>query len=656
MAKEEKPQTRINFRLLVFCAFGLIFGIFLYFRIRFGGISPSDFLFCLLLPVAIFPFSWKRTLALVGSVILFAGLGAGLGHLCALRYERGAKSGDYTVTGTVLSFTVKTGRTDVVLEDLAFDGVRMGGKLTATLLSEEVRAGDIVVFSTHVRKIGLDEGELALTYDLPNDIRYEAAEASAEKVARSSNLLLRLNSALYDRLERGLGGEQAQIAYALLTGNSRGMDRGLISEVRRGGIAHIFAVSGLHIGILFGAVCLIFKKPCKKYAFLPALGVAILYAAFCNFTVSSLRAVIMCGVVGAYRAFGRKYDFLQAAALAALIVLILSPAQWFTSGFRLSFGACFGLALFSGTLTRLCKKLHIPAFLANYLSANLSVQIFTFPILLDCFGYVSLWGTLLNLFLVPVLPVFFLTVLLGAILALILPFASVVVLAIPKGMLSLFLIVFSAGSFDFALTGFALGAGAALIEAGLIVLSERVRMRALGRGILAGALAVLLTAVLLFQNLVFTGGRVDVRAEAGNAALVRTPHTAVLVIDDTISLADCKDFLARTYGGKLDGVFVLADNEVRGLNAAAFLGADAVYLRDEVATGLRETNVVFGSTAQIGPLSFRFETRSTLVVTGYGAVVAFDFAKTFAPPADLFVDSASAGLIFFFKDGIIKAL
>lgn len=206
MAKEEKPQTRINFRLLVFCVFGLIFGIFLYFRIRFGGISPSDFLFCLLLPVAIFPFSWKRTLALVGSVILFAGLGAGLGHLCALRYERGAESGDYTVTGTVLSFTVKTGRTDVVLEDLAFDGVRMGGKLTATLLSEEVRAGDIVVFSTHVRKIGLDEGELALTYDLPNDIRYEAAEASAEKVARSSNLLLRLNSALYDRLERGLGG------------------------------------------------------------------------------------------------------------------------------------------------------------------------------------------------------------------------------------------------------------------------------------------------------------------------------------------------------------------------------------------------------------------------------------------------------------------
>ena len=267
-----------------------------------------------------------------------------------------------------------------------------------------------------------------------------------------------------------------------------------------------------------------------------------------------------------------------------------------------------------------------------------------------------MWGTLLNLLLVPVLPVFFLTVLLGAVLALILPFAAGAILAIPRGMLSIFLILFSAGSFDFALTGFALGGGATLISAGCVVLSERVRMRASARALLAGALAVLLTAVLLFQNVVFAGGRVDVCAETGRAALVRTPDTAVLVIDDEISLADCKDFLARTYGGKLDGVFVIADDEMRAINVAAFLGADAVYARDEVATGLRETAVVFGETAQIGGLGFRFETRSTLVVTGYGAVVAFDFGGTFAPAADFFVDSADAGLIFFFKDGIIKAL
>lgn len=656
--KREKRLPFINFRLLVFCAFGLIFGIFLYMRIRFGGLKPSDFLFCgIFLGFSLFPFSWKRTLALLLAVALFGGIGAGAIHIYTQNFLRGPEEGTYFITGTVASFTVGNGRCDVLLEDLAFDGAPAGGKLRLTVLSEDVRAGDILAFETSVKRNGLPmSGNQYAEYCYYSDIRYEGSGVEYNKTGTGKNFLLRIVSALYDRLDGGMGGAEAEVAFALLTGNSRGMDEGISEEVRTGGIAHIFAVSGLHIGILFGAVMLVFRR--KRYAVFPAIGAVFLYSALCSFTVSSVRAVVMCSVMGLYRAFGRKYDFPQSIALAAIVVLLIDPADFLSAGFRLSFGACLGLALFSGTLSRLFKKIpHVPKFLASYLAANLSVQLFTFPILLEAFGYFSVWGFALNLVLIPLLPAFFLTVLLFSVFALIIPPAAGVFLAVPKGLLSLFLLVISAGDFSYALAGFSLGAGGVVWLVGSLVLSEKFRLRPLPRIGCAAGLAAVFALCLVLANVVFTGVRIDVYAcDSGSAAIVRTPDTAVLLIDGGIGLDDAEDFLNRTYGGELDGVFVLSENELAGVNRAAFLDAEAVYACDEIATGLQRTNVVFGKTAEIGGMRFEYETRGKLALISCGVVVEFDFEGNAALGADLFIGAESGGLKYFLDRGIIKVI
>ncbi len=662
MGEESKKRERrlplVNFRLLVFCAFGLIFGIFLYLRIRFGGLAPSDFLFCgVFLGCSLLPFSWKRTVALLLSVALSGGIGAGAIHLYAERYLRGPEEGTYSITGTVTSFTVQNGRCDVLLENLSFDGAPAGGKMKIVVLSEEVRAGDILAFETTVTKKGLPmSGDSYAEYLFYSDIRYEGTSVGYNKTGTGKNALLRVVSALYDRLEGDMGGTEAEVAFALLTGNSRGMDEGLLGEVRTGGIAHIFAVSGLHIGILFGAVWLLFRK--RRWGVFPAIGAAFLYSALCSFTVSSVRAVIMCAVMGLYRAFGRKYDFLQSVALAAGAVLLLHPADFLSAGFRLSFGACLGLALFSGSLSRLLGKIpHMPRFLTSYFAANLAVQLFTFPILLETFGYFSVWGFVLNLFLIPLLPAFFLTVLLFSLLALIIPPAAGVFLAVPKGLLSLFLLVMEAGDFSYVFAGISLGAGGAVWLVASLLLSERFRMRLVLRLGVATGLAAVLAVCLLLENAVFTGVRIDVYVcNRGGAALIRSDDTALLVIDGGIGLDDAKDFLSRRYGGHLDGVVVLSEDELAGINRAVYLDAETVYACDEIATGLQERDVVFGESVEAGSLTLRYEARGKLVLTACGVAVEIDFEGDEALGADLFIGLESGGLKYFLDRGIIKAI
>lgn len=652
--KEKRP--RINFRPALFCALSLAFGIFLYGKIRFGGLSFSDFAFVLLFfGFALFPLSKRRALALFVCLAVFAGAGA-LGAFLSFRpYASVMPDGEYRLSGTAVSVSVKRGYSVVILSDLYFDGERQGGSCRV-IVEGEVLPADLLTIDAAVTGERL-EGFAEDPYVRSNyaqGIRYYARARSAEKTGRSSNPFLRLNAALYSLFHEHMEKDEADLAYALLTGNSGSLDEGVSEAVRRGGIAHIFAVSGLHIGALYAAVYFLFRR-LGKYRFLPALFAALCYSALCNFTVSSVRAVVMCGVLSANRAFGRKHDFLSALSFAALAILLFRPSQWYSAGMRLSFGACLGLALFADPLVRLFSRLRLPRPLAGYLAADLAVQLFTLPILLDSFGYFSVWGLLLNPLIIPLMPVLFPVILVLSLLALIVPPAAGVLLLLPEGAFTLLLLFVTTADLSFVVTGFALGAGSLVYLVACVALSGRFRLSVRGKCVAAAVLAVLFGAVVALENVVPSGVRIDVYTdrEDASAALVRTPHESVLLIDGEMSLEDCRTFLSRTYGGTLDLVVVLAEDEVSGFNTAVFLGARAIRLRDEAETGLGSEETLFGEAFSCGGLSFRYATREKMLLFAEGTVVEFDFGGKSAFSPDLFVDGARSGLKYFLKDGIL---
>ena len=642
----------LNFRPLLFCALSLLFGLELWGSIRFAEFSPVFILlFGVLLLLALPPFEKKRLLSLLLIVPVFAGIGIGLMQLALSNYEKGLPTGEYTVTATVLSVSERQGYSIAVLKGLSLGGEEAAGKCRAILPADSVLAGDLVVFRGEVEKNDAFEKSAYAKNDFASDIRYTATARELITTAKSGDLFLRLNGKLYEVLNSHMGRDEASLAYALLSGNSGAIEGELKETVRKGGIAHIFAVSGLHIGVLFGAAMLLFRR-LGRLSFLPSLALAFLYCAFCGFTVSSLRAVLMCGVFGASRAFGRKADGLETLAFAAVIVLLLFPAQWYAAGFRLSFGACLGLALFSGSLMRAFQKLRFPRVASGCLAPTIAAQLTTAPILLASFGYLSVWSTLLNLILVPLVPVFFLCTLVSAALSLLLPFAAGVFLAFPEGLFALLILILSFSDWTLVLSGFVLGAGGVLFLFFCVFLSPRLRMRRLVRAGVAAAGCALFALVLVSNNVVFSGCRLTAYEEGESAAvLIETRTEHILVIDGDISLDECEDFLSRTYGGDLTAVIALDED---ALNTAAFLGAEEVRYKEPVPLGLHRTEALFGQSFSYGELSF-FYTAEGILLSCEGVVTEIA-PEGEAGKADFFLGKGSGGLKFFIEDGIIKQL
>lgn len=646
---------RVNFRPLLFAAFGLCFGIFLYCRIRFGGFAPSDLLFLLcFLPLSPFPVTKQKILALMCLFLVFATVGAVGIHLYTNSYLRGKQEGDYTVEGTVSLIALGDGYMQAELEEVRLDGDEVSGKLKVYLTSERVRTGDRLIFDAHVSRCDLPGGS-ADSYDFVNNIRYSATTDRFETGEKGFHPILSFNAALFNLLERNIGGEEGYISYALLTGNARMVDEGFMTAVRGGGIAHIFAVSGLHIGILFAAVMLL-SRPLKKCSALPAILVCTLYCALCGWSVSSLRALIMCVALSLNTFSGRKTDMLNSVSLAATATLLFLPAQWLSVGFRLSFGACLGLALFSGSLTRGMKRAHIPRFLREYLSASLSVQLFTFPILIESFGYFSVWGLGLNLIIVPLLPFAFLTLLLCTLLSFVIPPAAVFFLIFPKGLFSVLLFLFAAADFGYVLTGFAFGSAAVAWLCGCFYATERVRLRPSVRGMAACAAVFLFSMCLVAENCLFGGAVVDVAAgEDGMCALVRCDDTNVLILGGTVSAKECDDFLAR-HTGRVDAAVVLSSEQIATLNVAIFTGAQRVYCPRPLPDGLRETNVICGKFFSVGEFSFVYEADDVLTLFVRGNTLQFDPADTCKQESGIRFEKACGTLKYFLNYGIILLL
>ncbi len=646
LKKRELP--RINLRPLLFCAAGLICGIFLYLRFTLGGFRPSDLIFPVFFLLAgLLPFSVKRALCVLLSFLVAAGVGVGLIHLAVMRYYDSLPSGQYEASGTVERAEFLENYSVVRLRGVSLDGTSVGGKLDLTLAGTAVRPGDKLRFTAEIASSA--DGFSVSERNLVDDVRY-LASGTTEKTGASSDVFLLLNAKIYDVLHDNMEKDEADVSYALLTGNSGNVDEDMMTAFRKGGIAHIFAVSGLHIGILYAAVQTVCKR-LRKFSFLPALALSLCYCALCGFSVSSLRAVVMSGAAGVWIALGRKTDFLSALSGAAIAVLALFPAQWLSAGFRLSFGACLGLALFSGSFSRAFRRL--PKFLGEYLAANLSVQFFTFPILYETFGYFPVWSIFANLVLVPLLPVLFLGLLLCTVFALMIPPAASFFLMFPEGSVSLLLFVFAALDLSLAVTGFSLGAGGTVWLFGSVGLSQRVRLSKLVRTAVALASCIVLGFSLLVRNVVFDGCKISV-ADGTDIVFLQSAGERVLVIGDT-SVSQCESFLARNYGGTLDAVVVAGEDVYAALNVAAFLPSREIYAAEETETGLHAA-IRFADDFHIGSLYFRYETPQKLLLSAEEVSVELDFANSAYGGTDLFLGREERGLIFHLVHGIIKSV
>lgn len=201
-----------------------------------------------------------------------------------------------------------------------------------------------------------------------------------------------------DILDQLLPPQDAGIYRALLTGDKSAMDEDIRSLYQENGIAHILAVSGLHLSILgLGAYELLRRFGRSKAASgLVAALLIVSYGILTGCSGSALRAILMLLLRFLGAAVGRSYDMLTAMAAAALFLLWKEPFMLFSAGFQLSFLAVLAIGL-SHALPVPKHPLLAGLWLSFYL------QLLTLPVILFHYFRFPLYGIFLNLIVLPLM-------------------------------------------------------------------------------------------------------------------------------------------------------------------------------------------------------------------------------------------------------------
>ena len=139
--------------------------------------------------------------------------------------------------------------------------------------------------------------------------------------------------------------ESFSLLAGLMFGEKGYLDEDTYEAFQRNGIAHVLAVSGLHVGLVYAVMLKLLgeKRNAKTTA---AASLSLLcYVCLSNFSISVLRAAFMIGLRLAAFHLRRRYDLVSAASLAALVFLLWNPYQLFDSGFQLSYMAAYSLGV-----------------------------------------------------------------------------------------------------------------------------------------------------------------------------------------------------------------------------------------------------------------------------------------------------------------------
>ncbi len=231
--------------------------------------------------------------------------------------------------------------------------------------------------------------------------------------------VFRVRMAASTHIQSRLPGDTGGFAAAVTTGDRSAISQEALDALRASNLAHLLAISGLHMGLLtavvFGALRLLLSAipfvalrwPTKGIAAVGALGAAAGYLALSGGNVATQRAFIMVAVALAALLIGRRALSLRAVAVAATIVLVLRPEALMGPGFQMSFAATTALVAVFGWIRDLERDV-VPRWarplVATFVSSAVA-GIATAPIAAAHFNAIAHYGLIANLLSVPLMGV-----------------------------------------------------------------------------------------------------------------------------------------------------------------------------------------------------------------------------------------------------------
>lgn len=208
---------------------------------------------------------------------------------------------------------------------------------------------------------------------------------------------------IINTFNKHLSEKNASLMTSIFLGQSSYLSSEDIDTYRDMGLAHLLAVSGLHIGIISGFISFTLSNLGikRKINIIITLSIIWIYGYLIGFPPSILRSSIMFTILYYSQLIHEPYDSINSLSLAMFILLIINPYYIFNLGFQLSFVATFSILIFTPRIRHRFYPFRNK--ITQSLSSILGVQIGLLPFQAYYFNNINLISIIANLIIIPII-------------------------------------------------------------------------------------------------------------------------------------------------------------------------------------------------------------------------------------------------------------
>ena len=384
--------------------------------------------------LAVFFFLWKRPV--VQTCVLFLSIAAVGAWRTAMfvtneQTDFGGEAGEYKAI--IVSAPVPKGKT-VRADALVAEGPLAGRVVRMSLLrgsgegvtcADSLRVGDGIAVRSVLeapeamrQSVGSNfdyarwmraNNYVARTFVLPWQWRLEPVSMGKLPLFDRMRVnALRWRERMSGKLSADVAAKDArEVTEAMVLGDKSALDSGLKDSYSVSGASHLLALSGLHLGVIYMVLSLLFVRyPWSAAGQAVSVAAIWAYVLIVGLPVSVVRAAAMITLYAAVAVRGHRVVSPNALALTATVMLVVNPSCLWDVGFQMSFAAVLAIFVFFGPIYNVFPKEwlmthRIGRWLWSVVSVSVAAQIGAGPLVLFYFGRFSTYFLLTNIVVMP---------------------------------------------------------------------------------------------------------------------------------------------------------------------------------------------------------------------------------------------------------------
>jgi len=277
---------------------------------------------------------------------------------------------------------------------------------------KEIQSGTTLIIPNHLIEIkgngnphSFDYAEYLKNNNLFHQVflSQDAILAFPKKNDNRNSFAAKLRTKLQESIRNNIADSITSSMVAATLLNDRSMlDDELWQAYSVTGIAHIIAISGMHVSILFGVLLFLLRwiksKKLEWIKYFIAIPLVWLYIIITNYPPSAVRAAVMFTLLACSIKLNRRSGSINILIVAGFILLFYNTNWIYDTGVQLSFSAVLSIYIFYQPIKMLWRPTSkIIEYLWNVVSVSLAAQVLVFPLVIYYFHQFPVWVLLANI-------------------------------------------------------------------------------------------------------------------------------------------------------------------------------------------------------------------------------------------------------------------